>query len=71
MRVVIMILVLLAPWHNPAAAQMDSTKILGSTVRLDLAGRRAPVEEGELIATSRDSLGCCSLDVWSPYLGAP
>ncbi len=56
MRVVTMILALLALWHNPAAAQMDSTKILGSTVRLDLAGRRVPVEEGELIATSRDSL---------------
>ena len=57
MRVVIMILALLALWHNPAAAQMDSTKILGSTVRLKpFAGRRVPVEEGELIATSRDSL---------------
>ncbi len=57
MRVIIMILALLALWHNPAAAQMDSTKILGSTVRLKpFAGRRVPVEEGELIATSRDSL---------------
>ena len=56
MRVVIMILALLALWHNPAAAQMDS-RMLGSTVRLKpLAGRRVPVEEGELIATSRDSL---------------
>ncbi len=57
MRVVTMILALLALWYNPAAAQMDSTKILGSTVRLQpFAGRRVPVEEGELIATSRDSL---------------
>ncbi len=57
MRVVIMTLGLLAQLHNPAAAQMDSTKILGSTVRLKpIAGRRVPVEEGELIATSRDSL---------------
>ncbi len=57
MRVVTMILALLALWHNPAAAQMDSTKILGSTVLLKpIAGHRVPVEEGELIATSRDSL---------------
>ena len=57
MRVVITILALLALLDNPAAAQMDSTKILGSTVRLKpFAGRRVPLEEGELIATSRDSL---------------
>jgi len=57
MRVVITILALLALLYNPAAAQMDSTKILGSTVRLKpFAGRRVPLEEGELIATSRDSL---------------
>ena len=57
MRVVIMILALLAQLHNPTAAQMDSTKILGSTVRLKpFAGRMVPLEEGELIATSRDSL---------------
>jgi len=71
MRVVIMILALLALLHNPAAAQMDSTKILGSTVRLKpFAGRWVPVEEGELIATSRDSLWL-PLDVWCPYRGAP
>ncbi len=57
MRVVTMILALLALCHNPAVAQMDSTKILGSTVRLQpFAGRKVPVQEGELIATSRDSL---------------
>jgi hypothetical protein len=57
MRVVIMILALLALLHHPAAAQTNATKFLGSTVRLKpIAGRRVPTEQGELIATSRDSL---------------
>ena len=48
---------LLTMLQAPAAAQIDSTKILGSSIRLrPIPGHLVPWEEGELIAASADSL---------------